>query len=131
MDAAAHIEVAYHRDFARPARADEIVENPIDHRLMKHAFIAIGPKVKFQSFEFDAMLIRHVVDFDRGKIGLAGLRANAGKFRALHVDFIVALRPRIGKRFDLFARSRGHEIILAQAWVIAIRAGFLDSLLGR
>ena len=125
MDAAAHVEVAHHRHFARPARRDEVVENPIDHRLMKRAFIAIGPKIKFQSFEFDAALIRHVGDFDGGEIGLAGFRADAGKFRTLHVDFIVALRPRIGKSVDLFARASGHRVILAQAWVIAIRAAFL------
>ena len=43
MDAAAHVEVADHRHLARPARLHQIVENLIDHRLMKRAFVAIGP----------------------------------------------------------------------------------------
>jgi copper oxidase (laccase) domain-containing protein len=99
VDAAAHVEVADHRHPARPAGCDEIVENFIDHRLMKRAFVAIGPEIELERFELDAEFIRHVVDSNRGEVGLAGFRADAGELWTLHINFIIALRARIGKGF--------------------------------
>ena len=99
MNSTAHVKVANHGHFARPARLYQIVENLVDHRFMKRALVAIGPEIKLQRLELDAELIRRVGDSDRGEVGLAGLRADASEFRALHIDFIIPLRPRIWKRF--------------------------------
>ena len=99
MNAAAHVEVADHGHLARPAGGCQIVENLVDHRFVERALVAIRPEVKFQGFELDAEFIRHIVDSDRGEVGLTGSRADAGEFGTLHVNFIIPLRSRIGKSF--------------------------------
>ena len=97
MDAAAHIEIADHGHLARPADGDQIVEDLIGHGFMKRALVAVGPHIELEGFEFDAKLIGHVGNANRGEVGLAGPGADTGKLGALHIDFKVALRPRVGK----------------------------------
>ena len=99
MYAAAHIEVADHRHLARLTGGDQIVEDPVGHGLVKRAFIAVGPQIELERFEFETDLVRHVGDADGGEVGLAGPGADASKLGTLHIDFKIALRPRIGKGF--------------------------------
>ena len=103
MNSAADIEIADHGHFTRAARGNQIVENLVDDRFVESALIAKRPKIEFQRLQLDAEFVRHIVDFDRGEIGLAGARAHTGEFRTLHMDLIVAFRPRIGKSFQLCA----------------------------
>ena len=56
------------------------------------------------------MLFRsNVVEDERGEIRLPRLRTQAGELRNFHVDPVVALRRRIGKRFQRFAGARAHS----------------------
>ena len=103
MNSAADIEIADHGHFTRAARGNQIVENLVDDRFVESALIAKRPKIELQRLQFDAEFVRHIVDFDRGEIGLAGARAHTGEFRTLHMDLIVAFRPRIRKSFQLCA----------------------------
>ena len=79
VDAAAHVEVADHRHPARPAGCDEIVENFIDHRLVKRAFVAIGPEIELERLELNADCVRHVGDPDGGEVGLRSEERRVGK----------------------------------------------------
>ena len=97
MNSAAHIEIADHGYLARPAGGDQIVENLVGDRFMKRAFVAVRPQIELEGFEFDAKLIGHVGDANRGEVRLAGPGADTGKLGTLHIDFKVALRPWVGK----------------------------------
>src|SRR5262245_43977586 len=125
MNAAAHVEVTDHRQFAWLAGGNKIVENLVDHRFMERAFVAIGPEVEFQRFELDVEFVGHIVDLDGSEIRLAGSRADAGEFRTFHGDLVVAFRTRIGKSFQFFAWSGRHDAILAHAHMISNRGHFL------
>jgi len=115
MNAAAHVEVADNGHFSRAACSNEIVENLVDDRFVISAFIAIGPQIKLQRLELDTEFIGNVIDSDGGKIRLTGARAHAGEFGAFHVDFVIALWPRIGENFQLLGWFRRHAAILARA----------------
>jgi hypothetical protein len=119
MNAAANIEIADHGHFARLARLNEIVENLVDHGFVESAFVAIGPQIELQRFKLDTELIGNVMDSDRGKIRLSRARTNTGELGTFHVNFIVALRPWIGKGLELFTRLGCHERILARRKTIS------------
>ena len=99
MNAAAHVEIADHRHFARLAGSDQVVENFVGHGFVKGTLIAVRPQIEFERFELEANLIRYVGYEDRGKVGLAGPGADTSELRALHIDCKVAPRSRIGKGF--------------------------------
>ena len=104
MDATAYVEVADNGHLSRPAHLHQMVENLIDNGLVESSFIAIGPEIELEGFELDAKLVGNVGDPNRREIGLAGARTHAGKLRTFHVDLIIALRTRIGERFQPFTR---------------------------
>jgi hypothetical protein len=108
MDAAADVEVADHRHGLGMARTHEIIENLIDNRLVKSAFVAIRPKVEFKRLQLDAERRRNIADADCGEIRLARSRTDTSKLRAFHVDFIVSLRARVREGFQLFAGLSCH-----------------------
>ena len=112
MNSATDIEIADHRHFTRATRGNQIVENLVDDRFVESALIAKRPKIEFQRLQLDAEFVRHIVDFDRGEIGLAGARAHTGEFRTLHMDLIIAFRPRIRKNFQFYAWCSSHTGIL-------------------
>ncbi len=88
---------------------NQIIENAVGHCFVEAAFFTEGPHVHFQGFEFDTSLIGHEIDLDRGKIGLAGFRAQASELRDRHVNGIVAVREGVGKGFECFAGLSAHE----------------------
>ena len=85
------------------AGADQIIENPVGDVLMEGTFIAKRPDVQFKGLQFDTQLLRYVLKEQRGEVGLAGLRAQAGKFRRANADGVIPVRVRIGKGFQIFA----------------------------
>src|SRR5438132_2634255 len=103
LDSAAHVEIAFHFDEARIERANEIVGDPIGHRLVKRTFIAVRPQIELQRFQLDAFLIGDVADADGGEIRLPGHRADAGELRRLEVDLVVALGVGVGKSLEISA----------------------------
>jgi len=48
---------------------------------LEMAFVAERPHIQLEAFQFDAFLIRDVVEDQRGEVGLAGLGARAGELR--------------------------------------------------
>src|SRR4026207_2018719 len=114
VNTAAHIEVTDYGHGSRATGSHEIIQDLVDYSFVKRAFVTVGPEVKLQRLELDTELIRHIANADGREIRLAGARTNTGELRTLHADFIVALRPGIGKGFEFFARSGCHRTILAR-----------------
>ena len=94
-DTAAHEKFGGQAQKARINGRDEIVQNLVGHRFMKTAFVAESPDVKLQTFEFDAEFVWNIVKRQRGKVGLTGDRAQAGKFGDFHMNLKIALHRRI------------------------------------
>ena len=95
---------------AGPCSRNQVVKDPIGHRLMKCALVAIGPDIQFQAFQLDAFPIGDVVEKKRGEVGLPRFGAKAGEFRYLHVDQEIAPGIRVGKRFQRIGGLGWHFI---------------------
>lgn len=80
---------------------------------MERAFVAERPEIELERFELDAKLVRDKSSPNGREVRLSGTRANAGEFRTLHADLVVAPRPRVGKCLQFYARRRRHGAILA------------------
>src|SRR5471030_1999488 len=76
-------------------------------------FIAERPDIQFEAFQFDALFIRDVVQYQRGKIWLAGLGAQTSELGNFHVDVIIALRVRVGEDFQRLVRLSSHLVCLS------------------
>src|SRR5262245_6841296 len=118
LDAAAHPEVAHDLDPARPGHRHEVVEDAVRHVFMKGAFVAIGPDVELDALELHEPLVRYVAHADGREVGLAGHRTEAGEFRDLEGDLVVAVRVRIGDDLELPAGAARHAIslLLCRPW---------------
>jgi hypothetical protein len=103
-DSAARRELRVHDRFARRACFYEILQNAVRYRFVKCALVPIGSEIKLQGFAFDAEAVRHVIDIDSGKIGLARDWANRSEIVRFEMNSVIAARCRI--RESLEARFR-------------------------
>jgi len=99
MDPSSDVKIPFNRDPPRPGYLHQIIENPIGHLFVKMPFVAVRPKIEFETFELHAAPVRNVADPKRRKIGLGGPGANAGEFRAIKRNLILPIRIRVGERF--------------------------------
>ena len=99
-DAAANIEFCGQAHESGLRGRNKVIKNAVGHGLMESTLVAIGPDIQFEAFELDAPLVCDVIEVERGKIRLAGLRAQAGKLRNLHANQKIALRIRIREGFE-------------------------------
>lgn len=101
-----HVEFRRKSHEAGLRGGNQIIEDLVRHCFMESAFVAVGPDIKFQTFQLDALAISDVVKIQGCKIGLPRFRAQAGKLRDLHVNQKVTLRIRIGEGFqDVFGSA--------------------------
>lgn len=119
--AAAHVELGGQAHEARRGGGDQVVENAIGDGFVESALVAVGPNVELETLQFDAGLVRDVIENQRREIGLAGHRAQAGEFRNLHVNVKVAVDRRIGKGFEGSRRLAGHAQIHRNGVNVIIR----------
>ena len=92
--------------FARRARFDEVIQNPVGHSFVKCALVPIGRQVKFQGLALDAEAVGHVIDIDAAKIGLPCYRTDGSEIIGFKMNPIIAawrriwksLQPRLGRR---------------------------------
>ncbi len=91
IDATAYVEVRVDAHEARVSRRHQVGQDLIGDRFVKRALIAVGPEVQLQRLQFEARLVRYILDFDGGKVGLSSERAQAGEFRGVDVNRVVAL----------------------------------------
>lgn len=107
-DAAAHVEFCRQPHETGCGGCNQVVQDMVGDGLMECALVAKGPDVEFQAFQFDALLIRDVIQIQGGEIGLSGFRAQTGKFGNFHVDMKIPLRVRVAEGFQDFAGLAGH-----------------------
>ena len=102
MNPTTHIKIAF--DFYKSRRhgLHEIIQNFIGNILVERPFVTVTPKIKFQTFQFNAKFVGNINDpYDR-EVGLAGARAKAGEFGAFETDFIVPFGIRIRENLKIF-----------------------------
>src|SRR6185436_12424978 len=68
LDAPAHVEVARDTHPSGRRTRREVVEDPIDHALVKNPLIAEAPEIQLQALQFDAHSVWHIRDRDRREI---------------------------------------------------------------
>ena len=70
-DAAPRGELRGHDRLARCTRFYEIVQNAVGYGFVESPLVPIRSEIKLERLAFDAKTVRHVIDVDPGKIGLA------------------------------------------------------------
>jgi len=93
-----------------------VVQNLIDHVLLKDPKIAIGLKVLLQRFQFEAQTIRHISNKDRAEIGEAGFGADRGELGVVDEDLVSG--KLVGPGFNLgeIVIESGCGMIRSIAW---------------
>src|SRR4051812_27982797 len=104
-DSTSDIEPRRQFEVARFGCGNQVVEDAVRNGLMKGPLIAIGPYIEFEGFQFDASLVRDVVQKQSRKIRLPCLWTQAAELRNFHMNKVVTLRTWIWKRLQLAARS--------------------------
>ena len=100
-EAAAGKEFAPDFDVPGMEEVDQVVHDDIYAVFMEVTVIAEAEKVELQGFTFYHEISGNVGDVDGGKIGLPCLRAEAGEFRTVEFDKIVAVFVFIGNSFQI------------------------------
>ena len=100
-EAAAGKEFAPNFDVPGMEEVDQVVHDDIDAVFMEVAVIAEAEEVEFQGFAFYHEISWNVGDVDGSKIGLSGFWTEAGEFRTVEFDKIVAVFVFIGNSFQI------------------------------
>ena len=88
-DTAARREFAPDLDILRVHERDEVLHDSVHAILVEIAVIAEREQIEFQALALHHALIRHVVDVDRGEIGLTRDRAEARELGAVELHEVV------------------------------------------
>src|SRR5207249_1641163 len=64
-------------------------------------------EVVLERLQLDAPLVGHVGDADFTEVRQPGFRTNRGEFGTVDANLVLALRPRVGERFDRRAWHSG------------------------
>ena len=112
VNPAPDIEFAAETHEARASGPNQIVQDPIGDRLMKGAFVPIGPDVLLQGLKFHAAFIRDVFEGEFREVRLPRLGAETGEFRDLDANGVIALRGRVGKGVQFSTWDARHGLLL-------------------
>ena len=99
-DPAASREIADPGHALRVACLDEVVEDLVGCSFIKNPPVPVLDEVVFQRFEFEALLVGNVGDPDLTEVRQSGFGTYRRKLRAANYNLVVALRARVGKRFN-------------------------------
>ena len=86
VNTTANIKFRKHAHVPGISCRDQVAENLVGDRLMETAFVPVGPVIEFQRFQFDAFLVRDVVEVYRGKIRLTGFWAQTSELGGVDLD---------------------------------------------
>jgi len=78
-NATTDVEVTLDAGTPRMNRRHQVVQDAVDDGLVKGTLVAVRPQVQLPRLELDAKLVGHVLDANRGEIGLTGLGTKAGE----------------------------------------------------
>ena len=109
VDAATHVELACYPHKAGLAGLYKVAQHIVGHFFVEGTLLTERPHVELERLELKAVLIGHVVDLDGGKVGLAGLGAEAGELGNIDMNRIVPLRHWIIKSFEIFVWLGRHD----------------------
>ena len=107
-DAAAYVKVRAQAHEPWPRGGCEVIEDAVGHCLVEGALVAIGPDVELEVFQFQALALGNIVEYQARKIRLPGQGTKASKFRNFHMDQVVASRAGIVKGAQFVARFGRH-----------------------
>src|ERR1035438_8816803 len=82
------------RDHPHPTWGEQlyqIVEDSVCGCLMADLPVTVCIDIELEALEFHNLLIRHIIDRNRGKIREAGPGAEAGEFGNFHVYYVIPL----------------------------------------
>src|SRR6476661_8677445 len=116
LDPATQVEVAHHDHRPRRARRNEIVENAVHRTLVEDPVVAKAPEIELEALELEARGRGIVRDANGGKIRRTTFeqrellritldpakRTERRELGGLHVDLVIPVRIRIGKRLEQF-----------------------------
>lgn len=89
INSSANVKLGGEADVTRVEGAYQVVEDLVGQVLVKTTLVAVTPEVKFPRFKFNAILIRNILQFQCGKVGLAGFWAQTSEFWRLNPDGII------------------------------------------
>ncbi len=119
LDVPAHVEVALDLDAQRIAGLHKVFEDHIDDMLVKNFYLAKRIDVKLQTLQFDAALVRRVLQPNRGKVGKIRERTNAGELWNVEFDLNLAAGKFISEsveRIEIHLRAR-RRLNVEALWV--------------
>ena len=82
------------------ARANQIVEDAVNHGFVERMDVAIGSQIQLERFGFEAARVGNVFDKNLSKIRLAGHGTKRREIRAINADGKIPVNIRIGKRLQ-------------------------------
>ena len=100
FDIASHGEISDYTHPTRGEQGNQLVQDSIGRCLVTDLTIAIAIDVEFQAFQFDEVLIWHIVDGNGGKIGEARPRTEAGELWKFQMHDIIPFGMSIGPSFQ-------------------------------
>ena len=107
-NAAAHVEARRQAHETRLDGLDQVVEDAVGDILVKMSLVAKTPDVELQAFQFDAQLVREVIERQHREVRLAGLGAQAGELGDLHVDVEIPPGSGVREGIEGFGRLCAH-----------------------
>src|SRR3989441_9568151 len=121
FDIPAHVEVAFYFDAQRIAGFHKVFENHIDRVFVKDLHVAKRIDIELQTLQFDATLVRHILDTNRRKVRKVREGTDASKLRHFKLNFDLAagkfIRESVERiKVHLFARRRANIETLNISW---------------
>src|SRR3989442_309951 len=121
FDIPAHVEVTFNIDAQRIAGFHKVFENHINRVFVKDFYLAKRVDVELQTLQFDATLVRHILDPNRRKVRKVREGTDASKLRHFKLNLDLAAGKLIRKSVErikvhLFARRRANIKTLNISW---------------
>ena len=97
LDVPANVKVAFKLHTQGVTSPDEVLENNVDDVFMKDLHLSKRIDVELQTLQFNASLIRNILQANGGEIGKIGKRTDGSELGDLEVDLYLATRKLIGE----------------------------------
>ena len=109
VNATTDVEVTLDARAPRMNRRHQVVQNTVYDGLVKGTLVAVRPQVQLPRLELDTQSVGHVLDANRGKIGLTRLGTKTSELVRLETDEVVSVRLRVGEAIERL-RWRGAHV---------------------
>src|SRR5579872_562765 len=93
-----------------------VLENLIDDVFLKDAEVAVELQIFLQGLQFEAVLVRHVSNFEHSEVGQPSFWTNRGELGIVDDDFISGKLVRPGLDLGEFSVEAGGGVFGRVAW---------------